>query len=267
MICKDKPFVMKKIVILLLAFLPAMAFAQSDDFGFDFSLTAEKDITKKLSVEVEGELRTRDNAQTNDRWSMGLGMDYKVAKWLKVAAGYTFLYDNNERISYYDAHDDAVLDGDIDEGDPKKRARYWGARHRFNVSVAGSRKLGHFKFSLRERWQYTYRPEHTVSERWSFLKGEYDGKEHTYSGKGKNVLRSRLQIEYDKKKCPLSPYANVELFNAWSIQKTRYTAGLDWKVVKHHSLGIFYQYQDVRNDDDDFEPNRHLIGAGYKIKF
>ena len=95
-------------------FTPLTASAQADDFGLDFSLEAQKKIDKKWSVSLEGELRTRNNAQTNDRWSIGLGVDYKVAKWLKASAGYNFLYDNYDRISYFDAEDDEVDDGDAD---------------------------------------------------------------------------------------------------------------------------------------------------------
>jgi len=240
--------------------------AQSDDFGLDFSVEAEKKIDKQWSVSLEGELRRRDDAKTNDRWSIGLGVDYKIAKWVKASAGYSLLYDNTKRISYSDQED--VDDGDFDEvGMPKKCAQYWAPRHRFNVSLTFDKKLfGDFRFSLRERWQYTWRPEHTVSERWSYLDEAYDGKAKTYGGSGKNVLRSRLQVEYDRKGLSLTPYANVEFWNAWKLQKTRYTAGLDWKLSKQHAVGAFYYYQKV-NDDDDLEPNRHLLGVSYKFKF
>ena len=97
---------------MIMALLPMAAVAQSDDFGLDFSLEAQKKLSKQWSVSLEGEYRSRNNAKTNDRWSVGLNVDYKVAKWLKASAGYTLLYDNNERISYYEATDDAVLDGD-----------------------------------------------------------------------------------------------------------------------------------------------------------
>ena len=260
---------MKRLLIGLSLIICHSSFsvAQSDDFGLDFSLGAEKKLNKKWSLDVEGELRTRDNTKTVDRWSLGVSVDYKLAKWLKASAGYSLLYDNNERISYFDATDDAVLEGDASVGDPKKCASYWQARHRFNVSLTANKKLGDWKLSLRERWQYTYRPEYTVDERWSYLDNAYDGKSHTYSGKGMNVLRSRFQIEYDKKGLAITPYANVEFFNAWSLQKTRYNIGLDWKLSKQHSLGAFYRYQNVRSDDDDNEPNRHIIGLGYQFKF
>ena len=265
----NKIMVMGKKVLpfYLFTFLPLNVMAQGDDFGLDFSVEAQKKLSKQWTLSLEGELRTRNDAKTNDRWSVGLGVDYRLAKWLKASAGYTFLYDNNERTSYYVSTDGDVLDGDAEAGDPKKCARYWGTRHRFNVSLTASQKLGDFKFSLRERWQYTYRPEYTVDERWSYLKQAYDGKEHTYSGKGKNVLRSRLQIEYDKKGLALTPYANAELFNAWSLQKIRYNVGFDLKLSKQHTLGAFYRYQYVRNDDDDLEPNRHMVGVSYKFKF
>jgi len=251
----------------LFTLLPLTAVAQKDDFGFDFSLEAQKKLSKAWSLSLEGEYRSRNNAKTNDRWSIGLGVDYKVAKWLKASAGYTLLYDNNEKTSYYEATDDDVIDGDAEVGNPKKCAQYWATRHRFNVSLTASQKWGNWKFSLRERWQYTYRPEYTVDQRWSYLNQAYDGKEHTYAGKGKNVLRSRLQVEFDKKGWAVTPYANVEFFNAWSLQKTRYTVGLDWKLSKQHAIGAFYRYQNVRNDDDDNEPNIHLIGASYTFKF
>lgn len=259
---------MKKVILFcLFTLLPLGAMAQGDDFGLDFSLEAQKKLSKQWSMSLEGEYRTRDNTKTSDRWSFGLGVDYKVTKWLKASAGYNLLYDyNDSKITYFGEYDNAVIEGDADAGDKKYNyPSYWTPRHRFNVSLTFDKKLfGDFRFSLRERWQYTYRPEQTI-QRYSYLDEKDIDK--IYNGKGKNVLRSRLQIEYDKKSLDVTPYANVELFNAWSLQKVRYTAGLDWKLSKQHSVGAFYRYQNVRNDDDDNEPNTHLIGVGYKFKF
>jgi len=260
---------MKRLLVIIFTVHCSLftALAQ-DDFGLDFALEAQKKLTQNLSLSLEGELRTRDNTKTVDRWSLGVGADYKLTKWLKGSASYIFIYDNNERTSYFDATDEEVIDGDADEGDAKKQGKYWAPRHRFNVSLTFDKKLfGDFRFSLRERWQYTYRPSYTVDVRWSFLDNAYDGKEHTYSCKGKSVLRSRLQVEYDKKGLKLTPYANVEFFNAWSLQKTRFNVGLDYKLSKQHTIGGFYRYQTVRSDDDDYEPNIHMIGVMYKFKF
>lgn len=238
---------MKKITLILLAMLPIAATAQ-DDLGLNLSLEAQKKIDKNWSVGLEAEYRNRDNLKTNDRWSAGIGVSYKVAKWLKASAGYKYLYDHNEKVN----------------SSGKKYADYWGDRHRFQVSLTASQRAGDFKFSLRERWQYTYRPEQTVQRYYVSTGGEAD--EHTYRGKGKNVLRSRLQLEYDKKDFWLTPYISAEFYNAWALQKTRYTVGVDWNISKQHTLGAFYRYQAV-NDSDDDEPDRHMIGITYKFKF
>jgi hypothetical protein len=53
-----------------------------------------------------------------------------------------------------------------------------------------------------------------------------------------------------------------------SLEKTRFHLGLDWKLSKQHSVGAFYRYQTVRTSDDDYDdPNIHMIGLSYKLKF
>ena len=80
---------MKRLLFVLFTFHLSLftASAQSDDFGLDFSLEVEKKLSKKWSLGFEGELRTRDNTKTVDRWSGGLSADFKITKWLKASAG------------------------------------------------------------------------------------------------------------------------------------------------------------------------------------
>ena len=260
------------VVFLGLFFVQQPCSAQSDDFGMWTSVELEKKVNKKFSLGLEAEMRTRDNSGEMDRWSFGLSGSYKLTKWLKAGAGYTLLYDNNEKCSYYDDEDD---EGEPWYGKVKRQAQYWGIRHRVYAGLQGSVDVGRFKLSLRERWQYTYRPEKTASR--DFY--EYDGttgelmelvkdeSEKTYKGKGKNVLRSRLQVDYDIPSCKVDPYASVELTNAWSVQKVRYTLGAEWKIRKVHTLNFYYRYQDIRNDEFDSEPDMHILGLGYKYKF
>lgn len=256
----------KGILLMVMCALPLLGFAQSDDFGTILSVEADKKITKPLHVGIEAEMRTRDDVKTIDRWSGGVSVSYKLFSWLKASAGYTLLYDNFERISYYDEDDGKVKKGIVNVGDPKKRGEYWGPRHRLNVSLTGSHKFGNLELSLRERWQYTYRPSHTVDERYSYYDEDWDGEEHTYKGKGKNLLRSRLMAEYKLTSVPLTPFASVETYHAWDLEKIRYMVGGDWRINKKNVITLFYRYQKV-NDDSDLEPNRHSIGLTYKVKF
>jgi hypothetical protein len=246
--------------VLALALAPFVAFAQSEA-GLILSAGVEKKINKKMSVELEANFRTRNDFKTLDRWSGGIGTDYKLTKWLKADVGYELLYDNNrENISYNYAANGAVT------GYNNWRPSYWGQRHRFRASLTVDRKVwGNLRLSLRERWQYTYRPE-KETERWDFDNSywEIDAR----SGRGKNVLRSRLQAEYDQKGSIFKPYASAEIYNDWNIEKVRYLIGTDIKLSKQHSFDVFYRFQKMHNVDvDDYEPDMHYIGIGYKFKF
>ena len=238
-----------------MAFMSLTATAQSEG-GLVASLEAEKKLGKKRSVEAEAELRTRNDFKTMDRWSIGIGASYKFNKWMKADAGYTCLNTN--------FHEDISLksNGNYNNWRPS----YWGIRHRMHASMTGTYKFSNnLRISLRERWQYTYRPEKTVT-RWDFDNSWWEDKAR--GAKGKNQLRSRLQVEYDKKKALFTPYASAEFYNALAIEKIRYTVGTDINVKKNHTFNIFYRYQNMKNvEDDEYEPDMHYLGVGYKVKF
>lgn len=248
-------------IICVLAGTVLTSYAQNDDFGMRYELGAEKKLSRKWSLGVEGELRTRNNTRTADRWSAGLSAEYKIMKGLKAAAGYTLLYDNNQEETTWNT-----------TGDPKKwTPSYWGVRHRLNIGLQGSIDWGRLSLSLRERWQYTYRPE-AQDKKYAFTYNASDQLTgytlQPVKGKGKNVLRSRLQMSYDIPHWKLDPTASIEMFNAGDgIQKMRYQIGVDYKIKKKHVLTLNYRYQNVGDNDDDNDVNSHTIGLGYKYKF
>jgi hypothetical protein len=246
----------KRLVLLLVVVFTSLsgASAQGSDFGMWYELGVEKKLTPKWNLGVEGEFRTRNNTRTVDRWSAGLSAEYKMVKGLKATTGYTFLYDNNPE----------EMDFKRDGFMPNHwTPSYFGARHRFHVGLTGSTELQRFKFSLRERFQYTYRPE--------ALDKKYDFDELSWKpikGKGKSVLRSRLQVAYDIAHWKFDPTVGVEMFNDKSgIQKMRYQVSIDYKYRKQHVFSLSYRFQDVNSDDDDNDKNRHLVGLGYAYKF
>jgi len=240
------------LMLLLFHWLPVLG--QETDFGMWYELGAEKKLSRKWNVSAEAELRTRNNTRTMDRWSVGVSAEYKIIKGLKLSAGYTFLNDNN--IEEFDLKKDGLRPN-------KWTPSYWGVRHRFHVSMSGSINWQRFTFGLRERWQYTYRPEASNKK--------YDFDEEAWTsvtGKGKNMLRSRFQISYDIPHWKFDPFVNVELFNDKSgIQKVRYQAGIDYRYLKKHVFALTYRFQTVDNDDDDYDMKSHLIGLSYKYKF
>lgn len=246
-------------------FVSASAIAQSEG-GLILGGEVEKKINKQWSLGFETDFRTRNNFKTVDRWSLGVGVDYKLNKWLKADAGYSLLdYNIREKVEHYTT----------EKGNAKIhwRPSYWGIKHRFHVSLTGSHKLTNgLKFSLRERWQYTYRPEKAVT-RWTFREDVSNqdmrlDDDYVRTGKGKNQLRSRLQVELDKKRALFTPFASLELYNSWAIEKIRYSIGTDIRLNKQHSLSVYYRFQDMKNvDEEDYDPDMHFLGLGYKFKF
>ncbi|MCR4603889.1 MAG: DUF2490 domain-containing protein [Prevotella sp.] len=230
--------------------------AQSDDFGIWTEANVEKSITDKLSIEGGAELRTRDDGFGEiDRWSVGVGASYDLTPWLKASVGYSLLNDHNHKVN----------------NSGKKYADYWGFRHRLNVSLTASYKIGKLGISLRERWQYTYRPEKTVQRYWNYTDEDddrYYGEEadtHVYKGKGTNKWRNRLQLKYKLSK-QWRPFVSAETTVGGSgLDKIRYAAGTEWRISKQHELEMYYMYQQNKKDED--ESNRHVIGVSYKYKF
>ena len=248
----------KRLIIMLMAATVAVtgAKAQSDDFGIWSEANVEKKINSNLEIEGGVEWRTRDNASETDRWSASIGVSYKLTDWLKASAGYSFLYDNVYKVN----------------NSGKKYADYWGIRHRFNVSLTASKSFGNLSVSLRERWQYTYRPERTVDRYWTYTDEDddrYEGEkadEHTYSGKANNKWRNRLQLKYKLSKM-VRPYVAGETYVAGSgMDKLRLSLGTEFRITKKHSLDVRYLFQKAYDDDDE-EGNKHVIGFGYTYKF
>ena len=245
-----------RITTLLAVLATSTAMLAQSEGGLLLSAEADKKLSKNLTLGIEAEMRTRNDFRTMDRWGLGVDAQYKPAKWLKADAGYTLLNTNfREDISYKSS-------GDYNNWRPS----YWGIKHRLHASLAASYKFkNNLKLELRERWQYTYRPEKTVT-RWDFDNSWWEDK--VRRGKAKNQLRSRLEISYDRKRAPLTPFASVELYNAWGIEKIRYNIGTDLRLSKQHSLSIYYRYQNMKHvDADDYDPDMHYLGVGYKFKF
>jgi hypothetical protein len=268
------------------------AIAQSD-FGVWTEIGVEKSFNKKFSLEASVENRMANNATQPQRWNAAIGGSYKPLKWLKLGAGYVFIYNRNfqEAEEKYKENDEGeivlgkdgkpIIEGyNVDHG-------YWRPRHRAYFDVQGKVDVGRFSISLRERYLYNYyvetealrdkyrnpsQPGYTGNlypfNGMEFMK--YEQETDTKKAKSKHSLRSRLQVEYDIKGVPLTPFVSCELTNelsnAMQYDKVRAQAGVEWKINKKHILSGAYLYQ---NENQEIGPNEslHAIKLGYKFKF
>lgn len=237
---------MKKILLATLLCLPTTVLqAQSLWTSAEFKAP----LTNRFSLSIEGENRTHDSFNGSERWSGGLGADYKLCSWLKASAGYTYIYQNVESRT--------TRKGNI-------ISAYWQPRHRAWAALTGSYSWQRFKFSLRERYQLTHRTGMSVAK-FDGDDGSQKADEHIKSS-NRQSLRSRLEVEYSIRKSGFTPFASCELYNSltdFSKEKTRWTVGTEYEFNKHHSVNLFYRYIDTADEDD---PNSHVIGIGYQFK-
>lgn len=242
-----------------------MAHAQSDDIGSQLEVEMVKNLNKNLRLDISEELRTRDDMTAIDRLATDIGIRWEVLPWLHLSGGYVFLVDYNKRISHYKKGDREVRKGMAEIGDRKNLREFWGVRNRAYASFTASKQWGRFKLSLRERWQYTYQVERIVEKRYNYVYKKSDNAPHLYHGKAHHVLRSRLTATFKPHGSSIKPYASVETYNSWGLEKIRYTVGAEWKYNKRHSFDAFYRYRYEKNHDDD-DPCRHVIGLAWQVK-
>ena len=84
----------------------------------------------------------------------------------------------------------------------------------------------------------------------------------------KNVLRSKIGIDYNIPHWKYDPFISYELFNgidnAFKTDKSRITAGIEFSFNKMHNFEVAYMWQ---NQHDDDEPAGSFICLGYKYEF
>lgn len=270
---------MKKFGFVLLLALVVMG-AKADDFGMWSSIGVGQNLgVKGLSADADLSFRSNNNLRNVDRWGASLGLGYTVCPYLKVGATYTYMYGYNgsERKEHY-KNDDGVNWNGYNE----TRA-YWRSKNRLAVDLKTGVDLGRFSLSLRERYQLTgynsattFKDKHrfnthydehgnkTYVEKSNSPETEPEFKEH----KSKEYLRSKLEVAYNIRHCPVTPSVSVEMENnlreALHLDEMRYGAAIDWKINKKLHLGAGYHFNKGHDDDDD--EDLHAIEVSLKLK-
>lgn len=210
--------------------LPLAGFAQGTvndletDFGARVGVSVNKKIVKGLHVIADGEFRVSDNFTNLGRYQFGLGLTYKVNKYFKVGVGYEFI-------------------------EKKNSSSEWKPRHRVYADASALFRAGDWRFSIKERFQYTHREVGNVYQ----------------SNPNLLELKSRFRVSY-KGFASATPYGYVEVRNVfndptcsatWSttslaytdyvfkgykhayINRVRVCLGTEWNITKQHSLDFY----------------------------
>ena len=260
---------MKKITIVLALICTSFgAYAQemltptrstTNDFRGRVEGAVEWEVVDDLTLEAAVQLRLNNDLGSVDRIQTGVGANYRVNKYFDFGADYILINGYESDVKSWDK-----------------------PRHRANVNVRGTVKVGRVELSLRERLQTTFRTDSV--NRYEKMNPEL-------------VLRSRLMAEYSLRHSRWSPYALFEMNNTLNAPQvvanyksevlrtdnyiTRYRLGVGakFRISRYHRLDFYYYFDYDRGYNIDYKGNsgalkgyvqenefRHTFGISYKFK-
>lgn len=225
-----KKHLLKICAVLSSALFLTTSYAQSNDFGTWFTAGAEKKV-KNWSFYLGEELRTMEQSGTIEQLKTNFDILYKLSKTFKLGASYQFIY-------FHDVENDD-----------------YQPRNRYGFFVQGEKDWNRFTFSLRERFQSTWKDE-TVRD---------------YKTNPKNSWRNRFEMEYNIRKSPLTPSLSVETFfqlnnpDGNSFDKIRYKLAGAYKLNKRNRLELFGLLDKEINVTNPVQ--RFVLGLEYKYYF
>ncbi|MGM9764455.1 MAG: DUF2490 domain-containing protein [Candidatus Cryptobacteroides sp.] len=249
------------LVVSLTTLCAAATAAEKDEFKYYTRLTAEVDygITRSLGVHASEELRLNERFGFARTYT-GAGLTYKPLDWLKMSLDYYAI-----GVQKKDEIPDE-LTGDISYNS------YVDWRHRAAFAITGTYKLGGWRFSLRERWQGTYRMKDVnIYQTARFLM----------------ALRTRLKISYKFYNVPLEPFVSCDMRVAlngpkWSTEATdavnfasakylggkdvfidrwRTEAGVEWQILRNHSMQFYFTYDRTTGKEIDSKRKEAVLKA------
>ena len=262
-------------------FMPVMA---QTTWGLRGSIGLEKKITKGFDAAIEAKYHQTDNFSKTDRWSVGVSLDKRLYRnfaktfSVKASVGYKYLTVYNDWSTKYKGDETNIPD----DMEPQYYINglhnfnlnnsYTDHRHRATAAVQAALQISNFKLTWREAYPYTYTDSAQYSkDKYRYKNNAWKPVETVMDGKSpscKQILRSRIGLDYDIPGSRFEPFMTYELFSNiddnFKIQKSRITAGTDFNLNKKHSFELAYLWQ---NNNDEDEPAGSYICIGYKFKF
>lgn len=192
-----------------------------DGVGTYFRANVSGKIYKGLSFFLEQDIRPREDFKEMQWFFSTAELNYKCNKYLVAGAGYMCM------IRYKDSDQ---------------------LRNRYYLYATGRYPLGPFTFSIRERFQSTFRAKATHPS---------------------DYLRSMFNISYKIQKTGFTPFTYVEIFNntrnSLKTDKIRLSTGMNYKLNTKNSLQLFYRYHIFHVKDPVNYQN--VIGICYSHHF
>jgi hypothetical protein len=193
-----------------------VAFAQTNtDFETWSSINVEVKLHKKLKLELEEQLRLKENSSEIDQYFTQIGLSYQFPKDFEIGGGLRFAKknDNTGKKQGYDSF------------------------FRYHIDLAYKHKQKRFNFKHRLRFQN--KNEIGVSE------AEEDN--------AKKNLRLKSSVSYNVRNWKLDPQFSAEIFNNTQqgkengFHKYRLTLGSQYSFKKWGQIDLFFRLEQSLN--------------------
>jgi hypothetical protein len=228
----NKAFRMKKSFICAFFLLSFSAgFSQViNDAGLWATFNIDKKLSEKFSVFATEEFRLRENFSKVNLFYTDLGVEYRPAKFLKVALAYRLIEKQifDESYSY---------------------------RHRIMLDLTFKKKFGNLAFSYRHRLQREVRNIRTSED--GFMPEWYSRNKFAVkydAGRINPYIAAEFRYQIHNPRM-------VENDHIW--HRDRYIAGVDYKVNDRNTFGLYYLIQ--REHDVASPQNLYIVGLEYSI--
>lgn len=197
---------------------------------------------------------TRYDVENDYEYRTSLEFQFKLAKGLKL--------NISPELRFNGGFDNLVFNGDLSY--KTFGFLYWGASYR----LIADRGEGN---SYRADWDYYHRYAFDVTFKESFSRftPSFRLRYTNYMDSDvtdKAFLRYQAKVNYDIRKCKITPYVGIEAFQEMTdlmLSKMRYTAGFEYKISKKASLSLDYKLDYFILE----YKNSHIFSAGYKYRF
>jgi hypothetical protein len=198
-------------LFLSLILFTSVSYSQTEntnDVGGWTAIGIEYELNKKWNIELEAQLRLKDNISVVDEYFTEFSVEYLISKKIIVGGGLRYIKEN----------------------DTKGKIQGYEDHIRFQVDATYKHKIN--AFSLKYRLRYQNKNELGL-----------DNFEENYANQH---IRFKTSIRFNIKKCRLKPKFTAEIGNRIGkgekneFSKYRLTIGTEYNFKKLGKLNLFY---------------------------
>lgn len=215
---------------VLIFFAYQNSYSQNDDAGLWTGVTFNIDISEKLGLSFEEEIRFNNNASKINKFFSQIGLSYNLSKNIDIGASYRFINKQNPDSKY-------------------------SVRHRFQTDLRLKTKAGRYTLSTRIRYQTKYIDPYNTED--GLIPEDYLRNKFAISYDiRKTTLTPYISYEYFYQ--ANNPGGN-------EIDKTWLTMGFKFRLKNRDRISMLYRNSQQYNVRDPLTSHIFIIAYSTKL--